>query len=32
MAKTKEKLDSVGEGLAIEAQAVVMLERIDVQE
>lgn len=31
-AKTKEKLDSVGEGLAIEAQAVVMLERIDVQE
>lgn len=28
-AKTKEKLDSVGEGLAIEAQAVVMLERID---
>ena len=31
-AKTKEKLDSVGEGLAIEAQAVVMLERIDAQE
>ena len=31
-AKTKERLDSVGEGLAIEAQAVVMLERIDVQE
>ena len=31
-AKTKEKLDSVGKGLAIEAQAVVMLERIDVQE
>ena len=31
-AKTKEKLDSVGEGHAIEAQAVVMLERIDVQE
>ena len=28
-AKTKEKLDSVGKGLAIEAQAVVMLERID---
>lgn len=28
-AKTKEKLDSVGEGLAIETQAVVMLERID---
>lgn len=31
-AKTKEKLDSVGEGVAIEAQAVVMLERIDAQE
>lgn len=27
-AKTKEKLDSVGEGLAIEANAVVMLEKI----
>lgn len=27
-AKTKEKMDSVGEGMAIEAQAVVMLERI----
>lgn len=28
-AKTKECLDAVGEGLAIEAQAVVMLEKID---
>lgn len=28
-AKTKEKLDSVGEGLAIEAQSVVMLEKIE---
>lgn len=28
-AKTKENLDAVGEKLAIEAQAVVMLERID---
>lgn len=28
-AKTKEKLDSVGEGLAIEANAVVMLEKIN---
>ena len=27
-AKTKEKLDAVGEGKAIEANAVVMLERI----
>lgn len=27
-AKTKEKMDSVGEGMAIEAQAVVMLEKI----
>ena len=31
-AKTKEKLDSVGEGLAIEAQAFVMLEIIYVHE
>ena len=28
-AKTKEKLDAVGENLAIEANAIVMLERID---
>ena len=28
-AKTKECLDAVGEGLAIEAQAVVMLEKLD---
>ena len=28
-AKTKEQLDAVGEGLAIEAQAVVLLERIN---
>ena len=28
-AKTKEKLDSVGDGLAIEAQAVVMLEKFE---
>lgn len=28
-AKTKECLDAVGEGLAIEAQAVVMMEKID---
>lgn len=30
-AKTKEQLDAVGEMLAIEAQAVVLLEKIDAE-